>query len=187
MVVGPVVVDVRVVDASLTGAAALDVLGERLGVPRSELEISRLCAHCGDPDHGKPSVVGRPDVSFNVSHSGRHGLVAVTIGANVGVDVEMVRPRRYLERLATRTLAPDDLAAWCDAPAGERLERFLRAWTAKEAYLKALGVGLTRRLRDVPVEPSDWTIAPITLEGAVASVAVDATDAVVSVSDATGR
>src|SRR5262249_56603574 len=97
----------------------------------------RVCAHCGDPEHGKPFVVDAPDVSFSVSHSGSMGLFALGRGARVGADVECVQPRPYLDRLAARTFTPDELAAWRQVDDAQQLECFLAAWTAKEAQVKA--------------------------------------------------
>jgi 4'-phosphopantetheinyl transferase len=147
------------------------ILGYTLGVAPRDVHVSRQCVHCGHPSHGKPAVVGAPDVSFSLSHSGPWALVAVAAGADVGADLEALRGRAYLDRLARRALAPDELARWCDLPAERRLEGFLHAWTAKEAYLKANGWGITRPLREVPVRPPGWTIAPVPIEGAIAHVA----------------
>ena len=102
-------------------------------------------------------VTDRP-ISFSVSHSGEHALVAVVDDrAPLGIDVERVRPRARLEALAARALARDELAAWRARPANERLAAFLQLWTRKEAYLKATGTGITTSMRAVPVAPAGWT------------------------------
>lgn len=149
------------------------ILGYTLGVPGSEVTISRRCAHCGDPEHGKPFVDGVGDVSFSMSYSAPLALVAVARGIEVGADIEVVRPRRYLDRLARRLLAPDDHAQWEALPDGRRLEAFLQAWTAKEAYLKAIGRGITVPFHDVPMRPDGWTIVMLPVSGGVAHVAAE--------------
>ncbi len=142
-------------------AMTREVLGERVGAAPATLEISRRCRHCGHPTHGKPELAGTPDVSFSVSHSGAIGVVAVAKdGVKVGVDIEHVRPRSNLSGLAARTLGAEALAAWRGAPEAEQLTRFLGAWTAKEAYLKAIGTGITVRLSEVPDEPAGWSVQP---------------------------
>src|SRR4029077_6541511 len=105
-------------------------------------------------------VVTDVPLSFNVSHSGPLALVAVLEGdARVGVDVEFVRPRPRLGALAKRVLDVDEHAAWLLLPAeGARARAFLERGSAKEACLKALGVGITTSLRDVPRRPDGWTI-----------------------------
>jgi 4'-phosphopantetheinyl transferase len=155
-------------------AAARDVLGQSLAVDPTAVEISRRCFHCDDPAHGKPFVVGAPELSFSVSHSGEFALVALAEGAVVGIDLEVVRPRSQLDRLAARVLDADALAAWTRAPAPQQLERFLRTWTAKEAYLKAVGLGIATNLREVSDAPEGWTMQALDhLSAYIATVAVD--------------
>jgi len=164
----------RVVAAAATRTVLAPLVGED---DPARLRIGRRCAHCGHEGHGKPFVADRPDVSFSVTHSAGLALVAVVPAppARVGVDVEAVRPRRSLPALAARVLDDEAMARWSALPEAGRLRAFYEAWTAKEAYLKAVGVGITRRLRSVPVIRPGWTIVPLDLgPGAVAHVAVDA-------------
>jgi phosphopantetheinyl transferase len=162
--------------AQVARAAARIVLGDTLGMDAGAVPISRHCEHCGHASHGRPVVVAPVPVSFSISHSGPLALVAVSEGdARVGVDVEVVRPRPRLDALARRVLAADAHAAWLRLPDRDaRLRAFLEAWTAKEAYLKARGVGITTSLRDVPRRPDGWTVAALTpREGFVAALAAD--------------
>jgi 4'-phosphopantetheinyl transferase len=147
------------------------LLGEVLDQSPSRITIDRRCAHCADPDHGKPVVVGAP--SFSLSHSGTVGLLALS-RPRVGIDVEIVRPRVHLDRLARRVFDETEYAQWAARPDVERLPAFLRAWTAKEAYLKAVGLGLKRPMRTVPVAREGWTVESfIPVPDAVASIAVE--------------
>jgi 4'-phosphopantetheinyl transferase len=154
-------------------ATTREVLGARLGVAPAALEVSRRCGHCGHPTHGKPTLPGAPDVSFSVSHSGTIGVLAVAgEGVHVGVDIEQIRPRTNLASLAARTLGPEALVAWRAAPEAEQLTRFLHAWTAKEAYLKAVGTGITVRLSEVPEQPVGWSVEPFSVaDGYVGALA----------------
>jgi phosphopantetheinyl transferase len=157
----------------IAAVAARAVLASALGIEPGAVEISRRCAHCDDTEHGKPFVVGAPDLSFSVSHSGAFALVALAESAVVGIDAETLRPRSQLDRLAARVLDTDTLAAWAKAPAAEQLTQFLRAWTAKEAYLKAVGLGIATNLRDVTAPPG-WTMQALDdLPSYIATVAVD--------------
>jgi 4'-phosphopantetheinyl transferase len=152
------------------------ILGAALGEAPHDIAFGRRCVHCGDPDHGKPVVDGAP--SFSLSHSGAVGVLALS-PANVGVDVETVRPRARLDRLARRVLDDAAFAEWGTQPDAERLTAFLRAWTAKEAYLKAVGLGLVRPLRTVRVVRDGWAIESfVPGRDAVASVAVETAGAV---------
>ena len=157
----------------LAAAMSRSVLATALGTEPDAVEISRHCTHCDHPEHGKPFVAGAPDLSFSITHSGTFALVALAEHAMVGIDMEAVRPRSHLDRLAARVLDADALAAWDTAPAGEQLTQFLRAWTAKEAYLKAVGLGIATNLRDVNPPPG-WTMQALDdLPSYVATVAVD--------------
>jgi phosphopantetheinyl transferase len=157
------------------------ILATRLGIEPGAVTISRRCARCGDATHGRPEVAGAGDLSFSLSHSESLAMVAVVAGARVGVDVEIERPRSRLDALAARVLSAEEHAEWLDAEPPARVRAFLRLWTAKEAYLKAIGAGITLPLRDVPRRPAGWTVTAIpSPPGTVASIAVEA-DAVVQV------
>jgi phosphopantetheinyl transferase len=158
------------------------VLAKALGVDPDRVPISRRCAHCGHPAHGRPSLAGDDRISFSVSHSGSFALIALAAGdVSVGVDVEEVKSRRRLDALAARVLNDDEHAAWLlldDEDA--QLLLFLRVWTAKEAYLKALGIGIATRLRDVPARVEGWHTRELDLGLArIAALCVDRPDLVV--------
>lgn len=81
---------------------------------------------------GKPLLSDRDDLHFSLSHSGCWAVCAIS-DTPVGVDVEL--PRCTL-RIAKRYFHPEELTA-ADSVFLTRL------WTAKEAFVKALGRGLT--------------------------------------------
>jgi 4'-phosphopantetheinyl transferase len=93
--------------------------------------------------HGKP-VLSRGNLRFNLSHAGDSALVAVSIGAEVGVDLERVRRNLRCVELAERLFTPDESRSV--ATAQDPVEVFFRLWTCKESYLKCLGYGLKRPL-----------------------------------------
>lgn len=100
---------------------------------------------------GRPVADSPVDVSL--SHGGGWIAVAAHRHGRVGVDVEAVR--EVGPALARRCLSPAELS-WLDhaADAPDRRERFLRLWTAKEAYLKAIGTGLGTDPRTVTTDCS---------------------------------
>jgi 4'-phosphopantetheinyl transferase len=154
------------------------ILGARLGVAPGAVVYDRRCRRCGDPAHGKPLVVfdAPPDdqVQFSLSHSESFAVVALVTGARIGVDLETERVRARLDALAARVLDSEDHADWLELPESEQLHAFLERWTAKEAYVKAIGVGITVPLRDVPIDPDGWTVASFeSPPGTVARVAVE--------------
>lgn len=113
-----------------------------------------------EPD-GKPFLatecaeVGDDDLRFNLSHSADLALVAVSVGLEIGVDVERIKPTRDLEGLARRYFAPEEQDALARLAPDERVADFFRVWTLKEAYLKAVGTGLGRALDSFAVSARD--------------------------------
>ena len=99
--------------------------------------------------YGKPDLGGEnagAGIRFNVSHSGDLALIAVAKGRELGVDVEQGRARPSMDRLAERLFSPHDLVVWRSLSAERQIEEFYRSWTWKEAYLKAIGRGLSGEL-----------------------------------------
>jgi 4'-phosphopantetheinyl transferase len=95
------------------------------------------------------------DICFNASSSGDLGLVAVARGCEVGVDVEKLRPVGRYTEIAERYFTEAETRRLDALPERTRLRGFYRTWTAKEALLKALGIGLPGGLErfDVGVDP----------------------------------
>ncbi|MCG8583694.1 MAG: 4'-phosphopantetheinyl transferase superfamily protein [Pirellulales bacterium] len=94
--------------------------------------------------HGKPRFAGAAEgVEFNLSHSGDVALLAVNAGAAIGVDVERIRELRDMHGLANRFFAPSEAVQIENEREDRRIESFFRCWTRKEAYVKAIGEGIT--------------------------------------------
>ncbi len=100
----------------------------------------------GESSHGKPFAVVRgvhAPVGFNVSHSGGHGLIALAAGGRIGVDVEERVPKRNLDSLIEAVMGPRERAELAVLQGAEKLRKFYRFWTFKEALIKALGTGFS--------------------------------------------
>jgi 4'-phosphopantetheinyl transferase len=101
--------------------------------------------------NGKPRLSGSDaakgrGLSFNLSGSGDFGVIALAYERQLGVDIEKIRPLDSA-RLAQRYFSPPEAAVLSKAPADRREETFFHYWTAKEAYLKARGEGISLGLR----------------------------------------
>ena len=97
-------------------------------------------------EHGKPyaTVDGRAvSFGFNVSHSGCHGLIALSRDRRVGVDVEELTAQRNLDLLIEGTFGPNEQAELAALDGSRKLRLFFRLWTIKEALSKAHGWGLS--------------------------------------------
>jgi 4'-phosphopantetheinyl transferase len=96
--------------------------------------------------NGKPRLA-IPDIGleFNISHSGTHAAYALARCA-VGVDIERLRPARDQEDIVRRFFAGEESQEWLALDSCSREKAFFRYWTAKEAYVKATGDGLSMPL-----------------------------------------
>ena len=94
-------------------------------------------------EHGKPTLAGRDEPRFNLSHSGSKGLAAVLRGTRIGVDLEFTREGPAFMELADRFFSEAESADLRALQNEARPAAFYRAWTRKEAYLKAWGTGLS--------------------------------------------
>ena len=124
------------------------VLGSVLSV-----EPSRIGFRYGD--RGKPFLAPEFDrhLFFNLAHSNEHVMVAVAEGGEVGIDIEAIRPLADPLAIASRYFSATERAALQGLTPAECLTAFFQCWTRKEAYIKALGEGLSHPLDgfDVPV------------------------------------
>jgi len=111
--------------------------------------------------HGKPvldgGAAGEHEVRFNVSHSGEMALFAFSRGRELGVDVEEVRPMEDGLDIAERFFSEAEVAVFRSLPAEVRDDAFFNCWTRKEAYIKAVGEGLSFPLHvfDVSLVPGE--------------------------------
>lgn len=95
--------------------------------------------------YGRPEVAGPEKglgLRFNLSHSAEWVACVVTRGLDCGIDVENVHRPNDQQALAARTLTPDEARELALAALEERPRRFIERWTLKEAFAKAIGLGL---------------------------------------------
>jgi 4'-phosphopantetheinyl transferase len=132
-------------------AATRQVLGRYVNLSGETLAFSY-------GDKGKPELVqgaeGAP-IKFNLSHSGEFALLAVTRGLCLGVDIERVNVDFAGEDIAERFFSRNEVAALRAIAAEARAESFFSCWTRKEAYIKALGEGLS-----APLDSFDVAFGP---------------------------
>ncbi len=131
-------------------AALRATLCEELGCRNGDLEF-RFHGYC------KPFALVRGRVaptSFNLSHSGNHGLLAVGPRGQLGVDVEVRAPGRDFVGIGESVFGPNELRNLRRARDAERDRVFYRLWTYKEALIKALGSGFSIGAQTFEVPPS---------------------------------
>ena len=137
-------------DYTVSRAALRTILGAYLGKTAQELSFTYSL-------FGKPALVktDSPDVRFNLSRSRGLALYAVTLRRTVGVDVEYVDVSVDDASIVERFFSPAEVAAWKALSANVRPEAFFNAWTRKEAFIKAIGEGLS-----MPLDSFDVTLVP---------------------------
>ena len=165
------------------------VLARYLGIEAAQVKFAYT-------RYGKPSIAGPESLRglfFNLTHSRQLALLAVTLEADVGVDVEYVRS--VDDGIAERYFSRSEVAALRALPESLQQEAFFNCWTRKEAFIKALGEGLSLALDSFDVslvpgapaailrtsegmdQPSKWQIEHLApAEGYIGAVAIRAPD-----------
>ena len=124
------------------------LLGDALDQPASAVLLTY-------GEHGKPALGagtgGNRTLHFNISHSAGWAMFALAWDREVGIDLESAARLKgdanNLAGLAARVLSARELTIWQALPEGDKREAaFLRAWTRKEAFAKAVGGGLFEHL-----------------------------------------
>jgi 4'-phosphopantetheinyl transferase len=131
--------------------AGRGILREILGRYLAE-EPARIQLAYGE--HGKPRLsapAGGARLEFNLSHTRGLALYAITRRSPIGVDVEYLRPVPDAARIVDRFFSECEQADYRRLSAEVQLIGFFNAWTRKEAYVKALGLGLGYPLHAVEV------------------------------------
>lgn len=115
--------------------------------------------------NGKPELAESRDLQFNLSHTEGVTAFAVARHRQVGVDVERIREDTNVMELAERFFSTKEVQWLRSQPASEHLPSFFSCWTAKEAYIKAQGEGLSLPLSSFGVLPVlDGTSSKLRLE-----------------------
>ena len=113
--------------------------------------------------HGKPVIAAERSghgLRFNLSHSDGVAVFAFASSADVGVDVERVRALADMEEMARHFFSEREFSALRRLPISAREMAFFSCWTAKEAYIKGIGEGLSMPLDRFAVSlgPSEGAI-----------------------------
>ena len=95
-------------------------------------------------EHGKPSIVGHPEIYFNLSHC-KEAVVCAISDKPVGVDVES--HREFSESLINYTMNDEEKAEI--RKSHNVAAAFIRLWTMKEATSKLIGTGITHDVKSL--------------------------------------
>ena len=102
-------------------------------------------------------ALARSGLRFNLSHSHGVALYAFCQGADVGCDIERRDAKFAAEQIPERFFSRDEVRALRSLPVHEQTQAFFNCWTRKEAYIKAMGRGLSIDLGsfDVSLAPGE--------------------------------
>ena len=99
-------------------------------------------------EHGKPFLVGHPEIHFNMSHC-KEAAICIIADQPVGIDIESIRT--FKQTLVDYTMNEDEIRQIQQA---ERPDvEFIKLWTQKEAVLKLSGAGISRDMKQTLLNP----------------------------------
>jgi Phosphopantetheinyl transferase len=111
---------------------------------------------------GKPELDG---LHFNLSHSGRRMAVAFAVDGPLGLDIEEISPRLRARDIAERYFSARERTMLDTGSEEEYLRRFYRLWTAKEAVMKATGLGFALPLANIEIGLDPLRLVSLRWEG----------------------
>jgi len=122
------------------------------------LRVEPTQLHFAYSAYGKPALAGIKDhrtLRFNLSHSHELALYAFTLKRDIGLDLEYRREDFASEQIAEQFFSAREVETLRALPPRLRTEGFFNCWTRKEAYVKAVGLGLS-----LPLDQFDVSLAP---------------------------
>lgn len=118
-------------------------------------------------EYGKPElpeVINPKNIKFNVSHSENLVLIGFIPNVSLGVDIEYILPNSDLIEIASKYFSSKEIDSLIRFPGEKRTEAFFNCWTRKEAFIKAVGEGLSYPLDKFSVSLNDEFDVEITIE-----------------------
>ncbi|PJZ68817.1 hypothetical protein CH373_15475 [Leptospira perolatii] len=122
------------------------LLSVYLGIPAKAIAFSEI-------GNGKPVLnksIGLR-LHFNLSHSGDLIAFAFTALGEIGIDIEKIRELEDPLNIAEKFFSKSEYNEIAKKPGHQIFPQFFRLWTAKEAYLKAVGIGINQDLKEFSI------------------------------------
>lgn len=138
----------------ISGRARMrEILAMRLDCAPADIDFQ--LNRYGKPSVGNPAL---PDaLQFNASSSSSLGAIALATGMEIGLDIEKIKCGKLddFDRIVKYQFTTAEYDWYRRHQASERNRIFYRLWTCKEAYLKALGIGLNGKLDGFSIDLQD--------------------------------
>lgn len=106
-------------------------------------------------EYDKPVYLNSADLNFNVSHSGNRIIIGFAKNLEIGADIEKIKADFDVLELAKNFFSKEEIKALTAMDENERFRAFYRCWTRKEAFIKAVGEGLSYPLDSFSVTMED--------------------------------
>lgn len=135
----------------LTRGVLKDLLAEKLKLAPLEIKLNYA-------EHGKPFLspeINPENIEFNVSHSNDYAAIAISKNVKLGIDVEQIRSDMDFDNLAKRFFSKDEYEYLMSLEKEGKQTAFFSIWSAKEAFIKAQGDGVSFGLDKFSVPFSD--------------------------------
>lgn len=120
------------------------LLGAYLRIPPQEIFLNKT-------PYGKP-FLDNSAIQFNISHSNEYAIYALSECTAVGIDIEYWKERKYLEGIIDSNFSVTEKTIYHNLDSSLKVSSFYQGWTCNEAYIKAIGMGLSFPLADFSVE-----------------------------------
>lgn len=120
------------------------LLSHYLSLPANQIQFSTNA-------YGKPFVANEK-IHFNISHSNEFAIYAFSSDTEVGIDIEYWRERKYFDGIIDSNFSKQEQAIYHSLDESLKIASFYQGWTCNEAYIKAIGMGLSYPLQDFSVE-----------------------------------
>ena len=106
-------------------------------------------------EYGKPKLAGNDEIKFSISHSENRVTYAISLGDEVGIDIEKVKDDIYSGEMAQLCLSSGEKNFLKELSFSDQIQSFYSLWTCKEALLKGLGCGLEYPIVELEIDISN--------------------------------
>ncbi len=129
----------------ISKAVVKDIISKYLGININQIKF--LYNRFGKPV--LPEDINLPGLSFNISHSGGFGIIALINKNQIGVDIEEIIELEDINDIIHTCFSKNEQSLFNNLELSEKTSLFYKIWTGKEAFIKAIGHGFSFPLQNI--------------------------------------